>query len=262
MLGIFDSGLGGLTVVKSILDRYPGRDILYFGDTARVPYGSKSPATITRYAEENCKLLLEQGADHIVIACHSAASVAGEYVRKIYQPVGIKVWDVAREGLDEVLKKTQGQIGLIGTRASINSGFHKKYLLNKNPRLKIIGAACPLLVSLVEEGYDKEPETKTILKKYLEPLLKQKIDTLVLGCTHYPLLRDQIEQIVPPTVTIIDPAESLAEHLNAERSNDVKEQKGRIKLIFSDDSPIIPEMLTKVFGKTIPYQLLINSPLA
>ena len=247
MLGVFDSGVGGLTVVRAIRERMPNAAILYVGDTARMPYGSKSPETITRYAREISEWLLQNGATAIVIGCHTASSLAADDLRKSLSGRGVPVFDVVRPGLDEALQKSQGRIGIIGTRGTITSGAHEKYLLAQSSDVQVFSQACPLLAPLVEEGFVGRPETESILRKYLAPLLEQKIDTLILACTHYPLLREQIKKIVGD-ITIVDPATSLAEQLPATES-----QQGEVRLIFTDEAQQLGRLVHALFGKNLRY---------
>jgi len=259
MIGIFDSGLGGLTAVRAILRQVPDQDIIYFGDTARVPYGSKSAETIKQYAIQNSKWLINRGADSLVIACHSAASVAGDYVRQEFETDNFPVFDVIKAGLDEALAKTKGRIGIIGTKATIFSGVHKKYLLSVNPQLQVWTKACPLLVPLVEEGYLDQPETTSILAKYLKDIFENEVDTLVLACTHYPLLKAQIRSLIPKGVTLVDPAEALALEVKLKLP---KSAKKRLELVFSDESSAAEAMIKNIFGQQMSYSVNRNAPLA
>ncbi|MFZ5563848.1 MAG: glutamate racemase, partial [Thermodesulfobacteriota bacterium] len=182
MIGIFDSGLGGLTVARAVMDELAGYDILYFGDTARTPYGAKSAQTVIKYALENTELLLARGAKMVVMACNTASSVATE---EIVSRFDIPVFEVITPAVNLAagLSKT-GVIGVIGTRATVNSGVYEKKILQQRPDARVWSQACPLLVPLVEEGWLKKPETAMIVKKYLHPLKTRQVDTLILGCTH------------------------------------------------------------------------------
>lgn len=211
MIGIFDSGIGGLTVVKSLMEQLPGYDMIYFGDTARTPYGSKSPETVVGYALENTDFLIKQGAKLIVMACNTVSSVAADRVAENYDMPIFEVVTPATEKAVDISKKLI--IGVIGTRATIKSGIYEHKIKAIKPDAKVYSAACPLLVPLVEEGWMKKPETVMIIKKYLHPLKVRQIDTLILGCTHYPLLKDKIQRKIGKRVHIIDSSIAIAENV-------------------------------------------------
>lgn len=211
MIGIFDSGLGGLTVAQAIMAQLPGYDIIYFGDTARTPYGTKSPETVIRYARQNTDFLLSRGAKIIVIACNTASSVATAALGQQYD---IPIFEVVTPAVELSLDISHKFIiGVIGTRATINSGIYERKIKERLPEAKVYSTACPLLVPLVEEGWMKKPETRMIIKKYLHPLKVKQIDTLILGCTHYPLLKQSIQNKIGRRVTIIDSSEAIAEKI-------------------------------------------------
>lgn len=213
MIGIFDSGVGGLTVVRALLQQLPAHDIIYFGDTARTPYGTKSKATVIGYAVENTEFLLSRGADVIVMACNTASSVATETLRKRFD---VPVFEVITPAVDlAVTISTTCRVGVIGTRATINSGIYEKKILEKKSSAKVFSAPCPLLVPLVEEGWFKKPETRMIVKKYLHPLKMKQIDTLILGCTHYPILKNLIMHKIGRKVKIIDSSIAIADKVKA-----------------------------------------------
>ncbi len=209
MIGIFDSGLGGLTVARAIMDALPGYDIVYFGDTARTPYGAKSASTVEKYALEDTDLLLDRGAKIIVIACNSAASVATDSIVKTFH---VPVFEVITPAVETAISMTKtGAFGVIGTRATIASGIYEKKIIEQRPDARVYSLACPLLVPLVEEGWMKKPETAMIVKKYLHPLKTKPIDALILGCTHYPILKKTIQQKIGKGVKAIDSATVVAQ---------------------------------------------------
>ena len=180
-----------MTVARALETRLPGLQIIYFGDLARTPYGSKSPETIIDYSISNSEFLLNHGAQAIIIACNSAASVASDILREKFN---VPIFEVISPAVERAVATTQsGNIGVIGTRATIRSEIYEQKIKQKTPGLKVFSKACPLLVPLVEEGWINSRETKMILRKYLAPLKQSQIDTLVLGCTHYPLLKDLIQ---------------------------------------------------------------------
>ncbi len=209
MIGIFDSGIGGLTVASAVHQLLPRHDMVYFGDTARTPYGSKSAATVTHYALDNIRFLLDKGATLIVVACNTASSVAGH---PDFGRFDIPIFEVITPAVARAAAVSkQGRFGIIGTRTTINSGVYETRIREKRPEAKVYTAACPLLVPLVEEGWLKKPETVMIVKKYLHPLKVRQIDTLILGCTHYPLLKPIIQRKIGKQVNIVDSSLAMAE---------------------------------------------------
>jgi len=209
MIGIFDSGVGGMTVARAVEKLLPNLRLIYYGDLARTPYGSKSPETIIEYSIENTEFLLQHGAQAIIIACNSAASVASEILRREYD---IPIFEVISPAVERAIATTHsGNIGIIGTRATIRSEVYVKKIKSKAPELRVFSKACPLLVPLVEEGWLDARETKMILRKYLTPLKQKQIDTLVLGCTHYPLLKNLIQHRMNKNrTTLIDSSVEVA----------------------------------------------------
>lgn len=209
MIGIFDSGVGGMTVARAVESLLPEFQLIYYGDLARTPYGSKSPETITGYSIDNTEFLLDHGAQIIIIACNSAASTASDTLR---QKFDVPIFEVITPAVDRAVSTTvSGNIGVIGTRATIRSSVYDEKIKQKAPQLRIFSQACPLLVPLVEEGWLDSRETKMILRKYLRPLKQKNIDTLVLGCTHYPLLKDLIQhRIGRNSVRLIDSSIEVA----------------------------------------------------
>ncbi|TYT75070.1 glutamate racemase [Desulfobotulus mexicanus] len=209
MIGIFDSGIGGLTTVRAIMQKLPGYDILYYGDTARMPYGSKSPATVQQYAMENSRFLVENGAKIIIIACNSAASIAVDAVKASFD---LPVFEVVDPAVEAALAyPLPHRIGVIGTRATIASGIYEKKIKALNPDATVHSLPCPLLVPLVEEGWLDTPETTRIIKKYLHPLKTRQIRSLILGCTHYPILEKPIAKKIGKGVRIIDSGSCVAD---------------------------------------------------
>jgi len=207
MIGIFGSGIGGLTVAKAIMERIPGYDIIYFGDTARAPYGNKSPETVIEYAVSDMTFLLENGAKIIVMACNAASSVAFDIVEKFEIPV----FEVITPAVELALESSRKMaIGVIGTRATVKSGIYEKRIKAVNAGARVYSAACPLLVPIVEEGWITRPETAMIVKKYLYPLKVRQIDTLILGCTLYPLLENVIQRKIGKSIKIIDSSAGVA----------------------------------------------------
>jgi len=211
-IGVFDSGVGGLTVVKEIIEQLPGEAMIYFGDTARVPYGNKSEETVVRYSAQIIKFLLSKGAKTIVIACNTASAVALEKMKQEFEVPIIGVVKPGAKAAAEVTKN--GKIGVIGTEATIRSGIYNEFLRKTDPHVTVYGKACPLFVPLAEEGWVGEDEiTEQVARRYLAELTAQEIDTLVLGCTHYPLLRSVIQKVVGDRVQLVNPAVETAREL-------------------------------------------------
>ena len=207
-IGVFDSGIGGLTVVSALRHFLPNESIYYVGDTARVPYGGKSPTTVQRYSLEIAALLLAENAKTIVVACNTASALALPILQK---ELSVTVTGVIAPGAEAASASTRNEhIGVIGTRATIKSGAYEHALRQLNPNVRATTRACPLLVPLIEEGWLESGVTDEILMQYLQPLVADGIDTLVLGCTHYPLLRPAIGRLLGNKVTLVDSAENCA----------------------------------------------------
>ncbi|MFA5154828.1 MAG: glutamate racemase [Patescibacteria group bacterium] len=213
-IGVFDSGLGGLSVLKYFLQELPEYHYVYLGDTARLPYGGKSPETIYRYAREAVDFLFQAGCRLVIIACNTASSQALRRLQQEYLPAkwpDRRVLGVIRP-LAEIIAGNEKirTVGIIGTRATVDSAAYPLELHKLRPELKVEQAAAPLLVPLIEEGWMAKPETKMILKKYLRPLKMKKVDALILGCTHYPFLYREIRQIMGARVSLPHPGTVIA----------------------------------------------------
>lgn len=236
MIGIFDSGIGGLTVVKAVMHALPNYKIIYFGDTARTPYGNKSPEVVTQYAREDAQFLLSKEVSMIIIGCNTASAAATNVLRK---ELNVPVFEVIAPAVRLALTSTKnGRVGVIGTRATIGSGAYRNQLAHHNKKLFIFEQACPLLVPLVEEGMLRNKETEMMLRTYLAPILKKNIDTLILGCTHYPLLKPLIQKIVGKRIHLVDSASAVAyevkEYVKAHPKIHKKLQKGQSQFFVSD----------------------------
>ena len=207
-IGVFDSGIGGLTVVGALRALLPNESIFYLGDTARVPYGGKSAATVQRYSLEIAQMLLGENAKTVVVACNTASALA---LSRLEETLPVPVTGVILPGARAALEKTRsGHIGVIGTRATIGSGAYERALRALNPDVHVTARACPLLVPLIEEGWLESPVTDQIIGQYLAPLMEDGIDTLVLGCTHYPLLRNAIARVAGEKIALVDSAQNCA----------------------------------------------------
>lgn len=210
-IGVFDSGLGGLTVAREIMRNLPMEKIVYFGDTARVPYGSKSEQTVQRYSAQIVRFLKTQDVKAVVVACNTATAYAMEIVKR---EAGVPVIGVIEPGAVSACNITKnGRIGVIATRATIGSHAYDMAIRKIRPGTNVIGKACPLLVPLVEEGWLHDNVTDEIILRYLDEVLENDIDTLILGCTHYPLLRSTIRKLVGDGISLINPAYETAREL-------------------------------------------------
>ncbi len=207
-IGVFDSGIGGLTVVKALRDVLPNEDVFYLGDTARVPYGNKSAETVERYAIELADILTRENAKVIVVACNTVSSVA---IPKLRAHVSVPVIGVIEPGAQAAIATTRNRhVGVIGTRATVRSGAYENALRALNVHARVTSRPCPLLVPLIEEGLLEDKLTDQVITRYLEPMIAEGIDTLVLGCTHYPLLAPAIARSLGDDVKLVDSAQNCA----------------------------------------------------
>ncbi len=245
MIGVFDSGLGGLTILKVFLEKLPQYDYIYLGDNARTPYGSKSQDVIYNYTREAVDFLFEQGCELIIIACNTASAKALRRIQQEFLPKNYpdkRVLGVIIPIVEDAARLTKSKkVGVIGTRATIESGSYELEIKKLNSGLEVYGQACPLLVPLVEEGWLKKPETRMILKKYLRPLKQKRVDTLILGCTHYPFLLDDIKRIMTKRVKVLNSPEIVAEKLEdyLMRHPEIEEKIGKNKkrIYYTTDDP-------------------------
>ncbi|HOK56411.1 MAG TPA: glutamate racemase [bacterium] len=259
-IGIFDSGVGGLSVVKEIIKVLPEENIIYFGDTARVPYGTKSERVIKKFAVEDVIFLLKYNPKLIVIACHTVSSYASYYLRKKFK--NIKIIDVIEPTVEKAVKLTKNKkIGVIGTTATISSLRYQK-LFSKYKGIEVYTKDCPLFVPVVEEGWFENEISYKIAEIYLSELKKKNIDTLVLGCTHYPYLKKTIQKIMGKNVEIIDASYEVSikiKNIIEENNLNNKGGKGKISLYFSDISPHVEKTIKFLFEKNnIKYKLTKN----
>lgn len=210
-IGVFDSGVGGLTVAREIMRQLPNERIVYFGDTARVPYGNKSKETVTKFSRQIVHFLKNQQVKAIVVACNTASAYALE---ELEQEVDIPIIGVVKPGARAALLATRNKkVGVVATEATIHSGIYSRYIEENDASVSILGKACPLFVPLVEEGLWEDPVTDEIARRYLSELIDSGIDTLILGCTHYPMLRTTIAKIMGDGVTLVNPAYETAREL-------------------------------------------------
>jgi glutamate racemase len=255
VIGIFDSGLGGLTVVKEILNKLPQYKIIYFGDTARTPYGTKSAETVKGYAIENTKFLLERGAKIIVVACHTVSSTAIPVLKEKFP--NVPFFEVVTPSFKKALKLTKNKkIGLIGTRTTVESGIYDQLFSQADSEIKLYSNPAPLLVPLIEEGWLKKPETRKIVKKYLIPLKMKGIDTLILGCTHYPLIKKVIQEKAGKRIKLVDPSEEIALEVKNFIENTPElakelQENGEPEIYVSDITPNFEKIAKLFLGRPI-----------
>ena len=236
-IGIFDSGVGGLTVVQQIEKLLPGEDIIYFGDTARVPYGTKSRETITKFSVENVEFLMEKNVKLVLVACNTASSLSLDFLKRCFR---VPITGVIEPGAKGAVSVTRSnRIGVIGTNATIASGAYEKAIRKINPRTSVVTAGCPLFVPLVEEGWLKKPVTREIASIYLAPIKALKVDTLIMGCTHYPLLKEVIQDVMGRNVMLVDSAKEVAKEarviLDSSGLLNSPGRKGRQNFYVSDE---------------------------
>ena len=259
MIGIFDSGVGGLTVVKEIFKYLPGYQIVYFGDTARLPYGTKGGVFVKKYSAKITDWLIKKGAKLLIIACHTSSAWASESLKKQFKT--IPIFEMASPGVNEAIKLTKNKkIGIIGTPGTIKSGFWQKKLLEFDHNLKIYSKPCPLFAPLAEEGWLNEKPAKETAKKYLKEFKNKNIDVLILACTHYPLLKRVIRETIGHNIRIINPAESLAKELklffknNPQIASKMKRGKGH-QFFFSDEPYNLKKISRLCLGREIKIKV-------
>ena len=252
-IGFFDSGIGGLTVVKSVSQIMPNENIVYFGDTARVPYGSKSNETVVEYSIQAANFLLRKNIKLLIVACNTASSVALKELRKF---LTIPVIGMIEPGAKRALRESsKGVIGVIGTRATINNKAYGHELKRLNPKLTVHEKACPLFVPLAEEGWIDHKATEIIAKEYLADFKEKKIDTLILGCTHYPILKNVIQKVVGSKIKLIDSgtpaAHIVEEYLNGRGLRNNSNQIGEREFYVSDVPTKFKEIAERFLGRKV-----------
>lgn len=236
-IGIFDSGVGGLTVFQATRRLLPGEELLYLGDTARVPYGTKSPETVLRYARQAAAFLVNEHVKLLVVACNTASSVAIEELRDRFQ---LPVLGVIEPGARRAVELTRsGRVGVVGTEGTVQSGAYARAIQRLDSGIEVFSAACPLFVPLAEEGWAGHAVARLCAEEYLAPLMAQRIDTLVLGCTHYPLLKPTLQEVLGPGVQLVDSAEATAASIAAllDQRNELRTSSGAAPRMFVTDVP-------------------------
>jgi glutamate racemase len=260
-IGMFDSGIGGLTVLKAIIERMPNENVVYFGDTARLPYGSKSSETVTRFSEEIAGFLMTKHPKMIVVACNTASAYS---LPKIEAMTRIPVVGVIEPGATAAIRMTRNKkIGVIGTRATVQSGAYLDAIQSRDSSVKVFQKACPLLVPLVEEGWTDHAVTRTIARDYLGHIVECGVDTLILGCTHYPLIKGIISEVVGHRVILVDSAEETAkvvdDTLSARGIASASAAGPKCELYVSDMHLNLRLQIERFLGFEIPRIRIVNS---
>ena len=253
-IGVFDSGVGGLTVVRALMERLPFEDIVYFGDTARVPYGVKSVETITQFTTQIVEFLLAKDVKLLIIGCNTMAAVAAQVVRDLSPVPVLDVIDAGAFGAAHATRNKQ--IGILGTPTTINSNAYAQAIHRYDAEIRLYSQACPLFVPLVEEGWLDHPVTRLTAQEYLKPVLAQAVDTLVLGCTHYPLLTPLLQDVAGPHVRLIDSAQTMAERaatlIKAQQLSNPNRVAARYEYFVTDVPVRFQTVGERFLGRTLP----------
>lgn len=252
-IGVFDSGVGGLTVLKALADRWPGENFIYLADTARLPYGTKSLDTIHHYADQNIRHLLKYGVKGVVVACNSASTAILEKPLKSDVPV----LNVVEPGARKAVEAAQsGRIAVFGTRATVLSEAYVRAIQKLKPEAQVHQQACPLLVPLVEEGWFDDPITNLIVYRYVQGIARHQPEALILGCTHYPALKQSIQRAIGPAVTLVDSSLGVIEDLeNGLLKGQEPGQDGSIRILCTDFSPRLRETVEMLLGPKSPASI-------
>jgi glutamate racemase len=258
-IGVFDSGVGGLTVVKELIRELPNEDIIYFGDTARVPYGIKSKETVIRFSIENILFLLREEVKLICVACNTVSSMALPEIKKHFR---VPLVGVITPGAREAVYATQNKrIGVIGTKGTIKSRTYENEIRHLDASIKVTAVACPLFVPFVEEGWLNGKVVLEVAKTYLEPLKEGRVDTVILGCTHYPLLKPVIKEVLGKQVTLIDSAKQVAIEVKKILATDGllnKSHHSRSKFYVSDNPEWFSSLAERFLGEPIKNISKVN----
>ncbi len=254
-IGVFDSGVGGLTVVRALMERLPFENLIYFGDTARVPYGVKSAETINLYAAQITEFLVQREVKLLIIACNTMAAVAHEAV---VSRSPVPVLDVIDAGAQMTVRTTRTKhVGVIGTPTTVNSNTYARAIHRLDPEVRIFSQACALFVPLVEEGWLDHPVTRLTAQEYLKPVLAEGIDTLVLGCTHYPLLKALLQEVTGPAIRLVDSAEAMADitaDLLTDRELANPDREAPVYRFYVTDVPLRFQGIgERILGRSLPH---------
>ncbi len=254
VIGVFDSGVGGLTVVAALRRRAAGASILYLGDTARLPYGTKSRRTVRRYSQTNVDFLERRGVDALVVACNTASAMALEHL-----VVQAPCWGVLAPGASAAVAAASAHVGVIATESTVRSGAYVDAIRRLGPELRVSQRACPLLVPLVEEGWEDDSITEQVARRYVTPLLAAGVDTLLLGCTHYPMLRSLLARVCGADVALVDSAEAAGELVARElRARgwlvDEAQATAEIRLFATDAGPRFADLAERILGAPVTLE--------
>ncbi len=260
-IGVFDSGVGGLTVVKELIHQLPNEDIIYFGDTARVPYGIKSKETVIRFSIENILFLLKQDVKLICVACNTVSSFALPVIKSHFR---VPIVGVISPGVREAVYATQNKrIGVIGTKGTVKSRSYELEIKQLDPMVKVTAVACPLFVPFVEEGWLGGSVVKEVVKTYLKPLKDAGVDTVILGCTHYPLLKPMIKEVMGKNVTLIDSAKQVAIEVKKILANDgqlnARNRKPKREFFVSDNPEWFSGLAERFLGGQVKKVSKVNN---
>ena len=250
-IGIFDSGVGGLTVLKALRELLPGENLIYFGDTARVPYGTKSHKTIIKYSIQNTKLLERFRVKMVVVACNTSSAHALDILKEEFP---FPIVGVVEPGAKEAVKNSKsGRIGVIGTEATVKSEAYRKAIVSLDPFCQVYQKACPLFVPLIEEGWLDDEITEMVAKRYLGELLSKEIDTLVLGCTHYPLIKKVLSRVCGG-VKLVDSAEAVAREVEKLLPSKNRGNRGTVRILVSDKTERFERIARMIMGKEVEIE--------
>lgn len=250
MIGLFDSGIGGLTVARALLEKAPKTDFIYLGDTARTPYGNKSPETVVRYAIEDAEYVIKHGAKMVIIACNTASALALPKLQEAYPD--IPFLGVIKPAAQAVSGRRPSRVGVIGTRATITSDIYKKVIKNYLPEAEIFQQACPLFVPLVEEGMLDDQVTKIMIRRYLTGLRQSNVQSLILGCTHYPFLMPQIKRFMGKKVEVIDSANTVVQQaMEMYPQFFTEKDKPEQTIAFTDTSAYSDKLASRWLGRPV-----------
>jgi len=253
-IGVFDSGVGGLTVLRALRQRLPQESFIYLGDTARLPYGTKSGESVLRYSIQATQFLVGRGIKYLVIACNTASSVAVEDLRRRFAPIPV-IGVIEPGAAAGCAASRSGHIAVIATEGTVQGGAYQRAIARIRPDATVVAKACSLFVSLAEEGWTQGPIVEAVVHRYLDEMLRERaeIDTLLLGCTHFPVLRDALRNVVRPGVVIVDSAQTTAEALAAdlvERSLDTRQLQARMSLLATDSPQRFARVGSGFLGET------------
>lgn len=253
-IGVFDSGVGGLTVASALAARLPAETLLYLGDTARLPYGTKSAATVERYTQANVDFLERRGVKAVVVACNTASALALGRLRS-----ALPVWGVIEAGAAEAAARSRGRVGVLGTEATVRSDAYGRALRRLRADLEVESLACPLFVPLVEEGWLDDPVTEAVARRYVAPLLERGVDTLLLGCTHYPLLAPLLARLAGDGVALVDAATAVAEQVAGElerRGLAARTKAGTDHFCVTDASERVERIAREFLARPVALELV------